>query len=97
MLVQSVHYTFAPEDADKAEALFQELRAASRIEEGVIAVEIVRNAEHPNLFALWEEYKDRAALEAHGATEHFKRLVLGGIRPLAQQRSAGTGVPIADA
>jgi len=96
MLVQSVHYTFAPEDADKAEALFRELRAASREEEGVISFEIARSQDPANSFALWEEYADRTALEAHAMTEHFKRLVIGGIRPLAQQRTAVTGFPIAD-
>ncbi len=96
MVVQSVHYTFAPEDADKAEALFSELREASRKEEGVITFDIARSQEPENSFALWEEYTDRAALEAHAATEHFKRLVLGGIRPLAQQRNAVTGFPIAE-
>jgi len=97
MIVQSVHYAFAPENADKAEALFRELRAASLREEGVITFEIARGHEQPNSFALWEEYADRAALEAHAGTEHFKRLVLNGIRPLAQQRAAVTGSPIADA
>ncbi len=96
MLCQSVHYTFSPEDANKAEALFRELRAASRKEDGVITFEIARNAEQPNSFALWEEYTDRAGLEAHAATEHFKRLVINGIRPLAKERHAVTGVPIAD-
>jgi quinol monooxygenase YgiN len=96
MVVQSVHYTFAPEDADKAEALFRELREASRAEPGVITFEIARSSDQPNSFALWEEYVDRAALEAHGTTEHFKRLVLGGIRPLARDRVAVTGLPIAE-
>jgi quinol monooxygenase YgiN len=40
------------------------------------------------VFALWEQYKDSAALDAHKATEHFKRLVLEGVRPLAQRREA---------
>lgn len=96
MLCQSVHYTFAPEDADKAEALLRELRAASRTEDGVIAFEIARSQDQPNSFALWEEYADRAGLEAHAATEHFKRLVINGIRPLAKERKAVTGFPIAD-
>jgi len=97
MIVQSVHYAFAPENANKAEALFRELRAASLQEAGVIKFEIARGQEQPNSFALWEEYTDRTALEAHTATDHFKRLVLNGIRPLAQQRAAVTGLPIADA
>lgn len=94
MLIQSVHFTFAPEDADKAEAILRELRDASRKEEGVIAFEVARSQEKPNVFALWEEYKDRAALDAHMSTEHFKRLVVNGVRPLAQQRIAEVVVPV---
>lgn len=94
MLIQSVHFTFAPEDANKAEAMLRELRDASREEEGVIAFEVARGQENANVFALWEEYRDRSALDAHIATEHFKRLVLNGVRPLAQQRIAEMVVPI---
>ncbi|MGC2130270.1 MAG: putative quinol monooxygenase [Candidatus Aquilonibacter sp.] len=94
MLIQTIIYTFAPEDADKAEALFRELRDASRKEEGMITFDVARSKEHPHVFALWEEYRDEAALEAHKATEHFKRLGLNGVRPLAKQRIAETVFPI---
>lgn len=94
MLIQSVHFTFAPEDADKTEAMLRELREASRKEEGMISFDVARSQEKPNVFALWEVYKDRAALDSHMATEHFKRLVLNGVRQLAQQRTAEIVFPI---
>jgi quinol monooxygenase YgiN len=46
------------------------------------------------VFALWEVYRDKAAVEAHAASEHFERLVLNRIRPLAKQRDAVTVTPI---
>jgi quinol monooxygenase YgiN len=94
MLIQFVHFTFAQEDADKAEAMLRELRDASRKEEGVVAFDVARSQENPNVFALWEQYGDRAALDAHMATEHFKRLVLNGVRPLAQQRHGEIFFPV---
>jgi len=94
MLIVSIHFTFAPEDADKAEAILRELRDASRKEEGVIGFEVARSQEKPNVFALWEQYRDRAALDAHMATEHFTRLVRNGARKLAQQRNGETVFPI---
>ncbi|HTX57128.1 MAG TPA: putative quinol monooxygenase [Candidatus Acidoferrales bacterium] len=94
MIVQSVHYSFATEDADRAEAILRELREASRREPGVVAFEIARSRENPGDFALYEEYADQAALAAHGTTEHFDRLVVNGIRKLATQRHAVTGPPI---
>lgn len=94
MLIQSIHYTFAPDDADKAEAILRELRDASRKEDGVITFAVARSEENPNVFALWEEYRDKAALDAHIATEHFKRLAINGVRQLARQRIGETVFPI---
>ena len=94
MLIQSIHYTFASEDANRAEAILRELRDASRKEEGVIGFDVARSQERPNVFVLWEVYKDEAALEAHMATEHFTRLARNGVRTLAKERNAETLVPI---
>jgi quinol monooxygenase YgiN len=88
VIVQSVRFTFAPEDADKAEAILRELRDASREEEGVVGFDVARSQENPNVFALWEQYRDDAALDAHKETDHFRRLVLDGVRPLAKERKA---------
>jgi quinol monooxygenase YgiN len=46
------------------------------------------------VFVLWEEYRNEAALDFHKATEHYNRLVLNGVRPLAQERSGAMAVPI---
>lgn len=94
MLVQSIHFTFAPEDADKAESLLRELRDESRKEDGVIGFDVGRSREKSNVFALWEEYRDEASLHSHIATEHFQRLVVRGVRIMAQQRQAETVFPI---
>ena len=94
MLVQSIHYTFAPEDGDNVEAICRELQEASRKEAGVVRFEVARSREHPNVFALWEVYRDEAALEAHKETEHFKHLAVNGVRRLAQQRVGEIADPI---
>lgn len=94
MLIQSIHFTFAPEDADKAEAILRELRDESTKEDGVVRFDIGRSKEKPNVFALWEVYKDQTSLEFHVATEHFQRLVIRGVRILAKQRDAETVFPI---
>ena len=94
MLIQSVHFTFAPEDGDRAEALLRELREAARKEEGVIAFDVARSRDKPNVFALWEQYRDEAAFDAHVATEEYQRLVIGGLRPLAQQRDGEIVFPV---
>ena len=94
MVITSIQYTFNSRDAATAESLLRELREAAVKEPGVIQFEVGRSNDNPNAFALWEVYRDQAAVEAHRATGHFKRLVLDGVRPLAQQRNAVTCVPI---
>ena len=94
MIIISIQFTFASKDADTAESLLRELRDASVKEPGVIQFEVGRSHEKPNVFALWEAYRDKDAVDAHRASEHFQRLVVNGVRPLAQQRNAETVVPI---
>jgi quinol monooxygenase YgiN len=60
----------------------------------VIQFDIGRSRENPNVFALWEVYRDQQAIDAHLATEHFQRLVLNGVRPLALDRQIERVVPI---
>lgn len=94
MIISAIQFTFASKDADKAELLLRELRAASIKEPGVIQFDVGRSSDDRNVFVLWEVYRDKNAVDAHRATEHFNRLVLNGIRPLAQQRNAINAVPI---
>jgi quinol monooxygenase YgiN len=94
LIIASIHFTFADKDADKAESLLREVRDASVKEPGVIQFHVGRSSEKPNVFALWEVYRDKAAVDAHRASEHYQRLVVNGIRPLAQRRNVETVVPI---
>ena len=94
MIINSIHFTFSPKDAAIAESLLREMRAASQKEEGVIQYEVGRSREKPNVFALWEVYRDQGAVDTHLASEHYQRLVVSGIRPLVQDRSIERVVPI---
>jgi quinol monooxygenase YgiN len=94
MLIHLLHFTFAPEDVDKAEAIMRELREISLREKGVVSFETARVEGNPNVFVLWEAYADTAAWDAHAASDDFKRLVLNGLRALAQQRVAETLFPL---
>jgi len=87
MIINSIHFTFSPKDAGIAESLLRELRDASRKEAGVLQYDVGRSREKPNVFALWEVYRDQDAVDAHLASEHFQRLVVNSIRPLVQDRS----------
>jgi quinol monooxygenase YgiN len=94
MLIQSIHFTFNPEDADRAVGLFRELRDLSRREPGVVRFDVGRSEDRPTVFALWEEYSDGAALKAHVDSDHYRRLVVNGVRPLAKERIGETVFPL---
>jgi quinol monooxygenase YgiN len=86
MLVNAVLYTFAPEDADHAADLLTRLRDASLRESGCASFEIARGVEDGARFALFEQYHDQAAVDAHFASPHFQEFGAGGVRVLAKQR-----------
>ncbi len=94
MLIQSIHFTFDAADADRAAGMLKELQDLSRQEPGIASFDVARSKEKPNVFALWEVYRDEAALKAHVESEHYKRLVINGIRPLAKQRLGETVFPL---
>ena len=94
MIITSIIFTFASNDADKAEDILRELRDASIKEPGVVRFEVGRSPERPNIFALWEVYRDQDAVEAHHNTAHYKRLVIEGVRPLARQGNVERVIPI---
>jgi quinol monooxygenase YgiN len=94
MIVTSIVFTFAEQDVVKAESMLRELRDASLKEPGVVGFDVGRSSEKPNVFALWEVYRDQAAVDAHRATEHYQRLVVDGVRSLAQERHVEILVPL---
>lgn len=92
MLVLAVVYTFFEDRADEVEQMFAELAAASRAEPGNLGYEVMRGAgDARDTFVLFEKWRDQTALDVHMAEEHFVRLGLNGIRPLATSRSAVRG------
>jgi quinol monooxygenase YgiN len=86
MLVNAVIYTFPADKAADAERMLIELRDASRAEPGCITFDVSRSIEDASVFVLYEEWHDQAALDIHYGTEHFARLGINGIRPLASAR-----------
>lgn len=88
MLIQIVEYTFDREASSEAACLFRELQVLSRQELGIVRFDVVRDADRPNVFILWEEYCNEIALRAHIDSVHFQRIVVNRIRLLANARRA---------
>jgi quinol monooxygenase YgiN len=84
-----VRMTAPDGEQDRAEDLIRRLGEASRQEPGVVHYIAHRDAEDPRVFLIYEQYRDKAAFEEHGQTEHFKDLALGQLFPMLENRERG--------
>ncbi len=57
---------------DEAINMFKELMKEVAKEEGTLSYTINRPQKDPNMLVVMERYKDKAALDFHSSTPHFK-------------------------
>lgn len=72
MLVVSVALRVPQGEQDRFLAITRPLVEMSRQEAGVIAYSFAVDMIDKDLFRIFELYKDRASLDAHMASDHFK-------------------------
>jgi quinol monooxygenase YgiN len=53
-----------------------------------------RSAENRDVFLLYEQYTDQAALDLHRNTPHFKEIIEGTIVPLLDKRERELYQPV---
>jgi quinol monooxygenase YgiN len=94
MLVNAVVYTFPADKAEEAARVLRALRDASRAEPGCVTFDVSRGSDDANVFVLYEEWRDQAALDEHYQTEHFQKFGINGIRALSTNRLAHRCVPL---
>lgn len=73
-------------EQDRATELVRELAKASAAEPGVEHYLANRDPEDPKVFLMYEQYRDKAAFEEHGQTDHFKTLAVGELFGLMESR-----------
>jgi len=66
--------------------LVRELATATRKEPGCEAYVPCVDPDDPRSVIFFEQYVDRAAFDAHGASEHFQRLAAGQLWDLLESR-----------
>ena len=71
---------------ERAAEIARELAVATREEPGCEAYVPCRDPEDPRSFLFYEQYRDKAAFEEHGASEHFQRLAVGALFDLMESR-----------
>ena len=87
MVSFTVRMTFRPDDREEIATILRELTAASRTESGCISYVPHRLESDPDTIVIYEQYRDSAALDAHRASDHFKKHAVGGLYQRMLERS----------
>jgi len=82
-----VRMRFEPEDHDAVAECLHELTLASRAEPGCVSYIAHFVEDDANTVVIYEQYQDKAALEAHRAAPHFEKLAIGGLYQKMKERS----------
>ena len=87
MIVLVAHYYGKPGQGDAIEAALKQMAPrVAESEPGCKLYHACRSQENPDLFLLYEQYVDEAALLHHRGTPHFQRIIEGTIMPLLEKR-----------
>jgi quinol monooxygenase YgiN len=87
MVVLIAKYYVKPGKGEEVEAALKKMAACVREQEpGCLLYHANRSRENGDLFLLYEQYRDMAALDVHRTTPHFREIVEGTIVPLLERR-----------
>ena len=70
--------------------VFSKLTEESRKEPGCLVYQVHRHKTEPRRFFIYEQYKDAAAADAHRASAHFKKYIVGSLYQRMLERSVET-------
>jgi quinol monooxygenase YgiN len=87
--VVTAKWTAKEGEEDAVAAAIAELVGPSRAEPGMLFYQPHRDPDDPRVFFFYEQYTDKAAYEAHGASHHFQRLGFGEAIPRLESRERG--------
>ncbi|HEX4022835.1 MAG TPA: putative quinol monooxygenase [Acidobacteriaceae bacterium] len=88
MISFTVRMRFAPEDREQVSEALRQLTDATRQEPGCVTYIPHELADDPNTVVIYEQYRDKAALEAHRTSPHFHDHAIGGLYQWMRERSA---------
>lgn len=75
----TVRMRFNSEDRGEITGLLERLAAASREEPGCLSYIPHWSEAAADTVLIYEQYRDNAALEAHRASEHFRKFAVAGL------------------
>jgi quinol monooxygenase YgiN len=95
MIVLAAKYFVKAGRGDEVEAALRRMAPLVKAgEPGCKVYHANRPAENRDVFLLYEQYTDQAALDAHRSTPHFKEIIEGTIVPLLDKRERELYQPV---
>ena len=95
MIVLIAKYLVKPGHGDAVEAALRRVAPLVLAQEpGCTQYRVHRSTDNPDLFLLYEEYVDQAAVEAHRRTPHFQEIIEGTVAPLLDKREREFYAPL---
>jgi quinol monooxygenase YgiN len=94
MIVLIVHMKVKPGTEEECKRLMRTLEEHTRKEPGCIQYVGHQSLEDSTSFSFYESYKSRADLDAHWASEYFKRYVKEGLDKIVVERTRELSQPI---
>jgi quinol monooxygenase YgiN len=87
VLTVIAHYRTVAGRGDAVASLLQLHAEACRSEAGCLQFLVYRAVDDRDAFALYEQYVDEAAFQAHRVTPHFRDYIENGVVPLLAERT----------
>jgi len=88
MIVLVVHFTVKPGTEEQARKYIRHMEEHTRLEPGCLMYIGHESIENPGHFCFYEQYVNRAALDAHRDSDHFKQYIAGGLTKIIETRRA---------
>ncbi len=87
MISFAVRMRFAQQDRAKVLNALRQVAEASRKEPGCVTYIPHEMAEDSSQIMIYEQYRDKEALDAHRASAHFHEHIIGGLYQWMKERS----------
>lgn len=87
MISFTVRLKFAAEEREEIAETLRQLAEASRKEPGCVSYIPHQVEDDPETIVIYEQYQDDKALAAHRASDHFKKLAVGGLYQRMRERA----------
>lgn len=86
MVSFTARFKFVTDDRAEIADIVARLATESRREPGCIIYNPHQVQDDPDTIVIYEQYRDAQALDAHRASEHFKKYAIGGIFQKMKER-----------